>query len=68
MNNNKKIEIDVEIILETKAAYLVDDNPGSQSNEQWVPKSQIVVDYGVAAGDTTTMRIPEWLAKEKGFI
>lgn len=31
-------------------------------NEAWVPKSQVEI------GDDGTIAMPEWLAKDKGFI
>jgi len=34
----------------------------SAQNEAWVPKSQVEI------GDDGTIAMPEWLAKDKGFI
>lgn len=56
-------EICVEIINETKAAYLVDDGGGI---DVWIPKSQIQ-DQSVEE-NCSIMNIPEWLAIEKGLI
>lgn len=62
------IKICVEIIRETESALLVDDSPGKNSNEQWIPKSQITLNYDSGVGDTVDILMPEWLAKNKGFI
>ncbi len=62
---NKQIEICLEILKETKAAYLVTD-----AGEQiaWIPKSQVTPDQDCGPGDTVVFTMPEWLALEKGFI
>ena len=52
------IEIAAEIHDETSAAYKLYDG----SREAWIPKSQ------VERNDNGTFTMPEWLAKEKGFI
>ena len=60
----RKIDI-VDLALhkhgESKRALLVSDD-GNPSRAKWIPKSQ-VEDYGDG-----TFALPEWLAKEKGFI
>jgi len=55
-------EIDTEILRETELAILVNDG----ATECWLPKSQI--EYDAEVGETTTITIPEWLAKGKGLI
>jgi len=62
-SDSRLIEITVEIRHETDSAYLVDDG----STRDWVPKSQVeIVDDN--DGDAVIAIMPEWLAKEKGFI
>lgn len=53
-----KINIDAELIHETEMAFLIDDG----NVREWVPKSQ-VEDNGDG-----TFSVPDWLAKDKGFI
>jgi hypothetical protein len=53
------VDIEGEIHAETEKAWLVFDG----SIEEWVPKSQC--DYNK---DEKTFSMPEWLAKDKGFI
>jgi hypothetical protein len=56
---------DVEVIAETEKALLIFDG----DREEWVPRSQIGKTSDVhEKGDKGTILIPEWLAKEKGFI
>lgn len=57
--SNQLYDFMVEIEVETEKAWKVND--GTKSD--WIPKSQ-----GEYDEDTQTMTIPEWLAKEKGFI
>ena len=52
------IDIAADIKAETPKAWLLYDG----STEAWVPKSQ------VEKGDDGTFAMPEWLAKDKGFI
>ena len=58
MADPKLIDIAAEIRGETKAALRLYDG----DKTEWVPKSQ-VEDNGDG-----TFTLPEWLAKEKGFI
>lgn len=44
--------------METPNAYLIHDG----RREEWVPKSQ------VEWNDDGTFTMPEWMAKQKGFI
>jgi hypothetical protein len=53
------VDIAAEIKGETDKAYRIFDG----TREEWVPKSQ--VEYNETDG---TFAMPEWLAKEKGFI
>lgn len=46
-------------MFETEKAYRFYDG----GKEEWLPKSQCEWDP-----DSKTMTMPEWLAKEKGFI
>lgn len=66
----KLIDIAAELRHETDAAYLLFDGTmevkkGDEVKSEkriWVPKSQ------VENNDNGTFTMPEWLAKEKGFI
>ena len=63
------VEIAIKVIRTTEKALLVDD--GKEPNK-WVPISQIQdwcdgPDETPGLG-TTSICIPEWLAKEKGMI
>ena len=58
----KTIEVYLDIKHETDKAYKVSDGV----SEDWLPKSQVDVTEETKNGATFT--VPEWLAKEKGFI
>ncbi len=58
------VEICVEIKHKTPAAFLASDG----TREEWLPKSQIKTDPDCMVGKSTTITMPEWLAKAKGFI
>lgn len=75
--NQEMVEIRRLVVLrETEKAYLLHQkHRGSDSTEVWVPKSMI--DYKrkhpiqVVAGEEIQeidIKIPEWMADEKGFI
>lgn len=51
-------DIAAELLVETPKAYRIYDG----AKTEWVPKSQ------VEKNDDGTFTMPEWLAKEKGFI
>jgi len=53
-----RIDIALEIRGETEKAYKVTDG----KYLEWIPKSQ------VENNEDGTFSMPEWLAKEKGFI
>ena len=53
------VDIAGEIRHETAAAYLFFDG----GTEAWLPKSQVEWHE-----EDSTMVMPEWLAKDKGFI
>lgn len=61
MTNSRSNLIDIActILVETERAYRID----AGGEPVWVPKSQ--VEWDESDG---TMAMPEWLAKEKGFI
>jgi len=60
-------QVCVEVLRETEKAFFVFDT--DPQDAVWVPKSQIVFeDDNVGPGDTSVMTMPEWLAREKGFI
>jgi len=52
------VDVEANLVRETDAAFLISDG----ATQVWVPKSQTTHD-----GDGT-FAMPEWLAKEKGFI
>ena len=55
-------EFFAEVKWETDAAYLFSDG----GNEFWCPKSQIL--EMERSGDGYDVKIPEWLAIEKGIV
>ena len=57
------IEITLEVHHETDEAYLVSDG----GEREWIPKSQVKVLAEIDV-DYVEVEMPEWLAKEKGFI
>jgi hypothetical protein len=65
------VEVTIEFIKQTNLAVLVTD----QDVETWIPKSQIrdehdyLIDFtDNKKGDIVNIRIPEWLAMDKGLI
>lgn len=58
MRNHDIIEIAGELRVETEKAYRIFDG----KKTEWVPKSQ------VQNNNDGTFSMPEWLAKDKGFI
>jgi hypothetical protein len=62
MGKQNIIEIDGTTIRETEAAILFNDG----ELEEWLPKSQL--EDWPDVGGTGAVVMPEWLAKDKGFI
>ena len=58
MSKRELIDIAASIEVETERAFKLFDGTRSE----WVPKSQ------VEQNDDGTFTMPEWLAKDKGFI
>jgi hypothetical protein len=60
------VDVDIdEVEVETDRAILVFDG----TRTAWIPKSQIADTSEVQGrGDSGTLRIPEWLAKDKELI
>ncbi len=58
MSDPKLIDIAGELKAETEKAFRIFDGKATE----WVPKSQ------VEQNDDGTFTMPEWLAKDKGFI
>ncbi|MCP1852892.1 MULTISPECIES: hypothetical protein [unclassified Bradyrhizobium] len=58
MSDPKLIDIAAELRAESPKAFQIFDG----KTTEWVPKSQ------VEHNDDGTFTMPEWLAKEKGFI
>ncbi len=61
MSKSDLIDLAVVIIRETDKAYGVTEDEDGEII--WLPKSQVEWDE-----DSTTMAMPEWLAKDKGLI
>jgi hypothetical protein len=61
------MEITLEIHHETERAYLVSET-GNEDDAVWIPKSQIEISDPVEVGEAVEITMPEWLAKERGFI
>lgn len=55
----------VVVHAETQKAVLVSDD-GEREGAVWLPKSQIEIEKSRAGA--TVLTLPEWLAKDKGFI
>jgi hypothetical protein len=58
MPKSELVDIAAEIKAETERAYRIFDG----NKTEWVPKSQVEYD------GKSTFTMPEWLAKDKGFI
>ena len=63
------LEIEVTVLRLTPKAFLVKtaDSEG-EPLKFWVPRSQVIETDCLAEGDKGTMRLTEWIAKEKGLI
>ena len=62
---SKLIEIACEVLSETDKAFRVSDGV----KEAWLPKSQVEHHpEGDPRKRSSIMVMPEWLAKDKGFI
>lgn len=59
------VDVEVHVHHETPKAWRVSDT-GDDEDGVWVPKSQCELKMKDAIKGTITL--PEWLAKEKGFI
>jgi hypothetical protein len=58
MPKSELFDLAAKLLHETEKGYLLDDG----TVKEWVPKSM------VEKNDDGTFTMPEWLAKEKGFI
>jgi hypothetical protein len=58
--------VDIAVVrhAETEKAILISDT-GDKKDAVWVPKSQVEIEDD---GQTITVTMPEWLAKDKGLI
>jgi len=61
MTDPKLVDISCEVMGETNAAYRIYDG----TTTEWIPKSQVELHR---EGRNTVVVMPEWLAKDKGFI
>jgi hypothetical protein len=59
-----KIEVCLEIKKETDMAILVTDGV----TKGWIPKSKIEIISSDSDENFVIIKMPEWLAKNKGFI
>jgi len=64
MKKGKPFEISVRVVKERLKAILVSDG----TVETWLPKSQITFLTRYNERRETTIGMPKWLAKEKGFL
>lgn len=55
-------EVTGRIVMETAKAFLFDDGSGAK----WLPKSKVIREDG--HDGVSMLSMPEWLAKEKGFV
>ncbi|MFA7504249.1 MAG: hypothetical protein WCZ28_06085 [Burkholderiaceae bacterium] len=55
-------EVSGVIVHETEKALLLDDG----ASKQWLPKSKVTIER--LTEDHVTVFMPEWLAKEKGYV
>ena len=67
-NDDELLEFCVEIHNETDLALLVSEEDGK--TQIWLRKSRIedFERYDYVVGDVVTIKIPEWLAIEKGLV
>ena len=65
--SDRLVDITCELRGETDRAYRIYDG----TKTEWVPKSQVELDIhgkGIDGKDVIVATMPEWLAKERGFI
>jgi hypothetical protein len=69
MSRNDVIELSLTYHHETFSAVLFSDD-GEHGRTVWLPKSQVEVDWPdeYTDGDILDVRLPEWLALDKGLI
>ena len=60
------IDIEVHVHHKTEKAVFISDT-GDKADAEWVPLSQIEIEED-PKNSIATVTMPEWLAKEKGFI
>jgi hypothetical protein len=59
------VDIEGDIIQATNMAIFV----AYGEEEEWLPISQIEFDEtAIMTGEVTTIKLPRWLAEEKGFV
>jgi len=63
-HDKQAFKISVRVVKERLKAILVSDG----TIEAWLPKSQITFLSRYNERRETTINIPKWLAKEKGFL
>ena len=63
----QKVTLELHLHAATDRAIYVSDD-GEEDNAVWLPRSQIDVDENAEIGETTSIEVPEWLAKREGLI
>lgn len=64
------IEVTLELHVETARAYLLSDD-GNKDNAEWLPKSLVSAVMPVKNRknpDIASYHMPEWAAKDRGWI
>ena len=63
------IEVEVTVKKITEKAYLIElENLENNTEQMWIPKSQVKDTDCLAEGDEGTMEITAWIAKQKGLL
>lgn len=65
MKNDEEVELSLWVHRDTPRAFLVSDDKDLKK-AKWVPKSQIEVLS--KNGGAYEIKMPQWLAKQRGFI
>jgi hypothetical protein len=66
--SSEPVELELQLLGETAAAYLVRDGDEDGDPECWLPKSQTEVLNEPKVGGIIKVEVPEWLAIEKGLV
>jgi hypothetical protein len=66
--SSEPVELELQLLGETPAAYLVRDGDEDGDREVWLPKSQVWVLSGGQIDKVMRVEVPEWLAIDKGLV